>query len=70
MPLAAHSLGYMLILVKPGSVLISLITTLLSGVRNTSTRAKPKHSSARKAFSATSRILSLTSGVIAAGTTT
>jgi hypothetical protein len=57
-------------LVKPGSVLISLITTWLSGVRNTSTRASPKHSSVRNAFSATSRMWSLTSGAIAAGTTT
>ena len=50
MPLASHSLGYMLNLVNPGIVLISFTVTR-SVCRSTkkSTRAMPQQSIARKA---------------------
>jgi uncharacterized membrane protein YtjA (UPF0391 family) len=42
-PAGPHSFGYMLMRVKPGSVLTSLMTISPSAVRNTSTRAMPAH---------------------------
>ena len=40
-PLASHNIGYILMAVKPGSVLISLNTTVPSAFTKKSTRDKP-----------------------------
>ncbi|MNL36536.1 hypothetical protein D3C87_1586210 [compost metagenome] len=68
--MACHSFGYMLMRVKPGSELISLISTSPLSVRNTSTRARPEQPSTWNASTARARMRSLASTLILAGTTT
>ena len=58
-PLASQSIGYILIAVKPGSVLISLNTTsFVSFVRKKSTLDNPEQSNALKIATASLRISS------------
>jgi hypothetical protein len=68
MPLAFHIAGYIEIGVKPGSVLISLITNSPSSVRKKSARTRPSQDAASKASTASRWTSAVSSGVSGAGT--